>query len=295
MQFLKKQNKKWILAGKIGLIIVLCIGCVAAVIIGTSITQESKAEQFESPKEDETFLITDADQVTQQGNPVVVNLAETAAYVISEAGEYVLTGQGSEPVVIDAQEQIVHLYLDQAEIRTNCGPAIAVKSAGKVIITLVEGSTNVLQDAAIYTGYEDYDAALYSQSDLTINGNGSLYVYGYYEDAIHSKDIVKLLGGKIYLQAKDDGIKGNDGVLAKPSELSIESEQYGIRTTKSGKQHKGDIDMCGGDISIISGQHSFVTDADLYVRDCKLYCKSVASDMDVAGERYVEEECYVNE
>ena len=295
MQFLKKQNKKWILAGKVGLIIVLCIGCVVTVKIGFSITQESKAEQFESPKADATFLITDADQVTEQSNPVVVDLTETETYTINEAGEYVLTGQGSGPVVIDAQEQIVHLYLDQLEIRTNCGPAIAVKSAGKVIITLVEGSTNVLQDAAVYTGYEDCDAALYSQSDLTINGDGTLYVYGYYEDAIHSKDIVKFLGGQVYLQAKDDGIKGNDGVLVKSKELSIESEKYGIRTTKSGKQHKGDIDICSGDISIIAGQHSFVTDADLYVRNCMLYCKSVVSDMDVAGERYVEEECYVNE
>lgn len=295
MQFLKKRNEKWILAGKIGLIVLLCLGCVLAVRLGTSIATKNAAENPEQPGNAETFFLTDADQLTVQENPTVIDLSETDTVTIDDAGEYVLTGQGNTPVVVDAQDQIVHLYLKNVEIRTNCGPAIAVKSAGKVVITLIDETTNILQDAAVYTGYEDYDAALFSQSDLTINGNGVLYVYGYYEDALHSKDIIKLLGGQVFLQAKDDGIKGNDGVLVAAEKLSIESERYGIRTTKSGKQHKGDIDICGGAVSIIAGQHALVTDADLYVRGCSLYCKSVVSDMDVAGKQYIEEECYVNE
>ena len=295
MQFFGKWNDKKIFAGKVGLIILLCLCCVAIVKLSMPMTAKSEIDAYKHVNTDETFIITEADENMKPGDAESIDLSDVSNVEICAAGEYVLTGKGSNTIVINSQDQIVHLFLDNVEVHTNCGPALLIKSAGKVIITIVKDSTNVLQDAAIYTGYEDYDAAIFSQADLTINGDGVLNVYGYYEDAIHTKDIIKVLGGQVFIQAKQDGIKGNDGALIRPQKLSIESEKYGVRTTKNGKQYKGDIDICAGDISIIAGEYAIVSGANLYVRECKLYCKSVVSDMDIAGDQFIDEGSYVNE
>ena len=295
MQFLKKQSEKSIRVGKILLIVLLCIGCILVVKLGLAMKPSYQAETINDAGAKETFELTALDQTVEQHEPQEINLSEWSDNTIDQTGEYVLSGQADYPIIIDTADENVHLFLNNVEIRTNNGPAVIIRSTGKTIITLVTGSTNILQDAATYKGFEDYNATLDCQSDLTINGDGALYVYGYQNGAIHSKDIVKILGGQIYVQAKHDGIRGNDGVLTAPEKLSIESEQYGIRTTKSGKNNKGVIDICGGNISIIAGRYAFVTDSDLYIRGCKLYCKSVVSDMDVNGKQYIEEGCFVNE
>lgn len=295
MRFSRKQSEKSIFISKILMIVLLCTGCIVAVMLGLTIKPSKKDDIIINSETIKIFTLTELDQTTEQHEPTVIYLSESPSDVINHAGEYILSGKTDAPIVIDTADENVHLFLNNVEVRTSNGPAIFVRSAGKVIITLVDGSTNILQDAASYKGYEDYDAALDCPVDLTINGDGTLYVYGYYEDAIHSKDIVKLLGGQIYIQAKRDGIRGNDGVLITSDKLSVESEQYAIRTTKSGKNNKGTIDVSGGDISIIAGQYGFVTDSDLYIRGCKLYCKSVISDADVGGNQYIEEDCFVNE
>lgn len=295
MRFLKRWNDQSLYIGKLCLIVILCVCCIGLAKVAMAATDSSTDELSDAANAAETFLITDLDQSDQMTDPITVDLSKSDEVIIDAAGEYLLTGSGSHTIIIDAQDQIVHLFLGGMEVRTNCGPALLVKSAGKLIITVMDGSMNTLRDAGSYTGYEDYDAAIYSQTDITMNGNGVLNIYGYHEDAIHTKDIFKLLDGQIYIQAKQDGIKGNDGVLIKSDELTIESEKYGIRTTKNGKQHKGDIDICGGNVSIIAGQNAIVSGANLYVRDSSLYCKSVVSDMDIAGKKYIDEECYTNE
>ena len=54
--------------------------------------------------------------------------------------------------------------------------------------------------------------AIYSKDDLTLKGKGTLIVNGNYQDAIVSKDDIKINNGTIQVTAADDGIRGKDSV-----------------------------------------------------------------------------------
>ncbi|HAG69803.1 MAG TPA: hypothetical protein DCL38_07510, partial [Lachnospiraceae bacterium] len=73
-------------------------------------------------------------------------------------GTYLFSGDYGRTVVIDAHDEIVHLILDGANIRTYDGPAILVRSAAKVIITAKEGTESSLADCAYYSERNIYAA-----------------------------------------------------------------------------------------------------------------------------------------
>lgn len=123
-------------------------------------------------------------------------------------------------------DEIVHLILTGVEIINENGPAIYVEKAGKAVITMSEETENTLSDGAEYAGSQE--ACVFSNADLTINGAGILNVYGHYHDAIRSKDCLKLIETNVFVRAKNNGIRGNDGVVIKDSRGQIESEGTGI-------------------------------------------------------------------
>ncbi|MGO4843945.1 carbohydrate-binding domain-containing protein, partial [Rhizobiaceae sp. 2RAB30] len=69
---------------------------------------------------------------------------------------------------------------------------IFVEEAGKTIISLQEGTTNVVTDGKTYVyadaSTDEPNAAIFSKDDLTINGTGKLVVQGNYNNGITSKD-----------------------------------------------------------------------------------------------------------
>lgn len=265
-------------------------------LMACSTPQESEVGQQEAPDFSTYYQITDADARTEPEDSVTIDLEqEDYGFTITEPGTYILEGEYGGPIQVDAQDQIVHIILNGVDVSSNRGPAFHVISAGKVVITLAEGTKNTLTDSANYDEMKDTQACLYSISDLTINGEGSLYVYGYYEDAIRSKDVIKILGGDIHIQAKGDGLRGNDGMVVMPESLTMECEKNGIRTTKNGNNGKGFIDICGGNISIISGENGVLSGAELSVRDCKISCNSVQKEFNSTGEQWIEEGCLENE
>lgn len=287
-----QNSEKWKNKRVYGMLLVF----VVVQLMGCSAAQERETVQKEAPDFSAYYQITDADSQTESEESVTIDLEkEDYGFTISEPGSYILEGEYGGQIQVDAQDQIVHIILNGVEVTSSRGPAFNVISAGKVIITLAEGTKNTLTDSANYDEMKDTQACLYATSDLTINGDGTLYVYGYYEDAIRSKDVLKVLGGDIHLQAKGDGLRGNDGMVVMPEALSIEAEKNGIRTTKNGKNGKGFIDICGGEVSIISGENGVLSGAEIRVRDCKISCNSVQKEFNSTGEQWIEEGCLDNE
>ncbi|MCR5773806.1 MAG: carbohydrate-binding domain-containing protein [Lachnospiraceae bacterium] len=208
--------------------------------------------------------------------------------IITDAGTYRLSGKYSRPVIIEAEDQVVRLVLDNAEISTSDGPAIYIRSAGKVIITVVEGTENRILDSAYYSDIIP-NGAIYSESDLTINGLGQLSVTGYRKDAIHTEGEFKLIGGVLSLRAKRCGIKANDGMMIRPIKLDIESEEYGLLTSRAGTAPKGTIEISAGEISVVAGDTAVYSAKDIIIKECVVYFKSVVEDLKAAGEIHVEE------
>lgn len=258
----------------------------------TALIEETEMNQ---EAENDLLYITELDLTTVETEPEYIEVSEVEGnLVIEDGGEYVLSGTTHYTIKIDAHDEIVHLFLNNLTVETADGPAIEAVSAGKVIITLMQDSGNALFDAAYYSN-EDVTGAISASCDLTINGPGSLYICGYYKDAVYCKDVFKLLGGSVQFRAKRNGIKGNDGIVLMPEKLVIESENDGCQTSNSNKAGKGIIDIQGGEISVVAGQYGLSAVSDVYIREGQVYLNSVIADIYTEGKQYIAEGTLNNE
>lgn len=231
------------------------------------------------------FAITREDEKTEPEQSQEVQLpVETGTFIITEGGEYLLSGSMEGQIVVDVcEDELVHLYLAGVSVNSHQGPAILIEEASKVVVTLMSETENVLTDMPDYTGYEEAEGCLYCAADLTINGEGSLSVISYHEDGIRSKDVVKILNANVDVQAKGDGIRGNDGIAIKNSRINIESEGSGIRTTRQGEGARGVIEIDGGTIQMIAGKSGIWSASDLHMQDCSCTINAVEEKIRIEG------------
>lgn len=188
------------------------------------------------------------------GNGVSVN---GSAVTISGEGIYHITGTLNDgQIIVDADKNKVQLVLDNASISCSNAPAIYVKSAKKVFITLADGSKNYVSDGADYSvtdSTDNPDSAIFSHDSLTINGSGELDVAGNYNDGIRSKDDIVITGGKITVNAVGDAIKGKDYVAVADGVLDLTAGQNGINASNKTDAEMGFVYIEGGDFNITSG------------------------------------------
>ena len=250
------------------------------------------AEQEEKFEYVEICKITEADLDIDVNNPKEIVFEEDQdIYVIEKAGDYILRGEWEGQIQIDVDDQIVHLMLDDVKLQSKKGPAVYVKSAAKVMITIPEGTESILMDGTDYSGYEDARACVFSADDLTINGSGSLQVYGQGKDAIRTKDVLKILAVDLDVRAKGTGLRGNDGVLIQTAIVDVQCEGTGIYTEKANKDKRGFVDIAGGTVNIIAGEYGIHAAQNVYVHDCEADVYGTLQDVRCSGEKYIEKGC----
>jgi hypothetical protein len=184
--------------------------------------------------------------------------AKESTITITSAGTYAISGKLDDgQIVIDVPDKgTVRLVLNGAEIHNSSTSAIYVAEAGKTIISLPEGTVNLVSDGETYV-YPDASAdepnsAIFSKDDLTINGAGKLVVQGNYNNGITSKDDLKITGGTIEIHAADDGLMGRDLVAVQAGDVTIEAGGHGIKTTNDAEDSLGFIAIAGGTFDIKS-------------------------------------------
>ena len=282
------------------LLLLLCAALAGCYWIGFRHEQRQTQQAPEVPLTEEDFAlnfpflaVTHADHETESPDAVRIDLAqEEDELLLSEGGNYRLTGKMIGQIRIAAEEQPVHLILDGVSLTSKEGPAIWVESAGKLILTLAEGTENQISDSGDYRRSPDTEACIFSAADLTINGSGTLSVSGLYKDAIRSQNVVKILDGDISIRSKRTGIHGTDGIHITGGFLEISSEKNGLRTTKSGRNGRGNLVVAGGDHRIIAGRFGFLVGrGDLYICNCSVFEKSVVAAWDVGGSVHVQSGC----
>ena len=284
---------------QIVLLILLCGALALCWIVGSRHDERRNPPEPEVPISGEDFSIslpyltvTRADHETESTEAQTVNLSEQKDELLISGGEWILTGKMTGRIRIAAEDQNVHLFLAGATLNSREGPAIQVESAGKVIITLTEGSENQISDSGDYRKSQDAEACIYSAADLTINGTGALIVNGLFKDAIRSRNVVKIMDGKITIRSKRTGIHGTDGIHVAGGELDISSEKVGLRTTKAGTEGRGDLVVAGGILRIIAGRNAFVAErGNLYIYNCSIFDKSVVNTWNVGGKVKVQDGC----
>lgn len=179
---------------------------------------------------------------------------------ITKAGNYKLTGTYSGQIKVEAADSdMVRLILNNATITNSTGAAINVVEADEVVIYTASGTTNTVSDGSSYsdTASGSPDAAIYSKSDLTLAGEGTLKVEGKYEEGIHTTDGLVIASGTLEVSAANTGIKGKDYVDILDGTITVTATKDGIKATNDTDGNRGWVRLSGGTVNISAGDDGF--------------------------------------
>ena len=208
-----------------------------------------------------TSMATNGEGVTIKGSDAV----------ITAAGTYSLSGTLSDgQVTVDTEdEEVVRILFNGVDLHNSSSSPVYIKNAYKTIIVLTDGSNNFVSDASSYSfdsqNEDEPNAAIFSDDNLTIYGNGSLTVDGNYNDGIASKDGLIIKSGTITVNAVDDGIRGKDYLLVKGGNISIDAAGDGLKSDNDEDTAAGFITIEGGTIDISSMEDAITAETDVYI------------------------------
>lgn len=179
---------------------------------------------------------------------------------ITKAGNYKLSGTYEGQIKVEAADSdMVRLILNNATITNSTGAAINVVEADEVVIYTASGTTNTVFDGSSYsdTASGSPDAAIYSKSDLTLAGEGTLKVEGKYEEGIHTTDGLVIASGTLEVTAANTGIKGKDYVDILDGTVTVTATKDGIKATNDTDGNRGWVRLSGGTVNISAGDDGF--------------------------------------
>ena len=197
---------------------------------------------------------------------------------IFKPGTYELAGSltDGQIYVNCADEGKVALILNGVSVNSETSAGLQIgKCKPGVELTLAEGTENVIScgPEAVPDPDEDPNGAVFSKSDLSIGGTGSLLVRAESGDGIVSKDDLVILGGAITVDAKLHGVKGKDSVEIYDGQLDITAGKDGIKSTNKDSSERGFVAIHGGTISITAGDEPIQVVTGLTIENAKITVK----------------------
>jgi len=168
--------------------------------------------------------------ITPTDEDVVVRIPGT----LSDTINFVLSGTTTNGSLKFYGDVYKNLYLNGVNIKNSKGPAINIQKSKKVIVHLVNGTQNSLEDGANYviTPGEQAKGAFFSEGKLEFEGSGSLTVKGNYNHAITVDNDFEMNNGKITLTSVNDGVHANEMIKVKGGVLQITSAGDAIQSEK---------------------------------------------------------------
>ncbi len=201
-----------------------------------------------------------ATSITLKGDTADVNGTGASAsggiVTVSDEGTYILNGTLNDgQIIVDAEDtDKVQLVFKGVYIYSSVSAPVYVKSADKVFLTLAEGTENTIEDSNSYALDDNSEpsGAIFSKSDLTVNGSGTLTVNANFDNGIHSKDDLTITGGVITVTSVNDGLKGRDRVAICKGDIQVYSEGDGICSNNDEDPTLGFVSIDGGNVLIKS-------------------------------------------
>ena len=203
--------------------------------------------------EESAIAINLSDGVSTADSDSVVIDGDTIT--ITEEGTYILSGSLTNgQIVVEAENAKVQLVLDNADISCETSAAIYVKDADKVFITTADGSTNTVCTSGEFEAIDDnnIDAAIFSKSDLTLNGAGSLEVTCPNGHGILSKDDLAITSGEYVVDAGKHALSGKDSVRIAGGTFELAAGRDGIHSENTDEEEKGFVYIENGSFTITS-------------------------------------------
>lgn len=169
---------------------------------------------------------------------------------ISDEGTYILSGTLEDGMILVEAEDTdkVQLVLNGVNISNSDSAAIYVRSADKVFITTTSGSDNTISNGGEYQAIDDnnIDGTVFSKSDLTLNGEGTLTINADAGHGIVSKDDLVLTSGTYDITAAGHGLSGKDSVRIANGTYTIVSGKDGIHASNTDDSSLGFVYIAGG-------------------------------------------------
>lgn len=278
MNFTKHKPVIFAAAGLTAVLITASVAIIYILVSGNGQSATVTAEDTSADSEVYTSVVADTvrtgdhddiqDYEWDQSEVQIVAL-NGSSVTIDSAGTYSLSGSIADgQVVVDTQDtEIVRLILNGVTINNDSGSAIMVENAEKVMLVLADGITNSLSDGTNYTLEADSDepnATIFSKSDLTIYGEGSLEIAANYNDAIASKDGLIIASGSIRLSSVDDGIRGKDYLIIKDADVDVTAEGDGLKSDNE-TEEMGYIRIDAGSFKIDAGGDGITAQTQLVI------------------------------
>ena len=181
-------------------------------------------------------------------------IMDGSTVTITAEGVYILSG-----TLYDGQIQInapdsaqVQLVLNGVDITSADSSAIYALEADHVFITLADGSENSLSNGGAYLPIDEnnLDSVIFSKTDLTLNGSGSLAIYAETGHGIVSKDDLIITGGTYTIEAASHGMTGKDTFCIADGTFTITSGKDGLHAENTEDSTLGSLYITGGTFTI---------------------------------------------
>lgn len=190
---------------------------------------------------------------------------------ITKAGTYKLSGTFTGQIIVNAGDSDkVQLVLDNASIAKEGSAALYIINADKVFITTVKGTENTLSSTGEFASSDDatnVDGAIFSKSDITFNGSGTLNVKCESKHGIVTKDDLKITGGTCNITSASQGLSGKDSVRIAGGNITVTSGTDGIHSENTDDTEKGYVYISGGTLNITSGNDCIDASGTVDIKD----------------------------
>lgn len=190
---------------------------------------------------------------------------------ITDEGTYILSGTlHNGMIVVNAEDtDKVRLVLNGADITNSTSAAIYILEADKVFITTASGTENTLGNGGEYVAIDDnnIDAVVFSKSDLTLNGAGTLAINASAGHGVVSKDDLVLTSGTYDITAANHGLSGKDSVRIASGTYTITSGKDGIHAENADDTSMGFLYIAGGTFTIMADGDGISSSAYLQIED----------------------------
>ena len=205
---------------------------------------------------------------TADGSGVTV---DGSVITVTAEGTYRFAGSLTEGQIRVAAGETdkVQLVFSGVSVAKTGHAALYILSCDKVFVTLEAGTENALASSGDFVQTDDnsVDAAVFSKSDVVINGSGSLAVLCETGHGIVSKDDLKITGGSVAVNAAKQGVTGKDSVRIAGGSITVQAGTDAIRSKNEEDSAKGYIYIAGGTFALTAGHDGLDASAYCMIED----------------------------
>ncbi len=201
------------------------------------------------------------------------NTAKNGAFVfennsdirITDGGAYTFSGTGNDCQIIVDTKGDVELILDGVNLFSS-KPMINVLSANSVTVTLADSSENKL---LIESADEDESSAIYSKSDISFGGNGTLTIKSSKDDGIVCKNDISVSGGVYNIDVGHNGIESEKALTFDGGEFNIKSGNDAIKA-ENDEPEQAKLTLSGGSFNLSAVDDGVTTTGDLTINNADI-------------------------